>query len=46
LAESAGTLDLMDNGLFVEWSKYEKDFLSVANVPTEPAKKPNKPTMP
>ncbi|MEK6407620.1 MAG: hypothetical protein AABN34_11710 [Acidobacteriota bacterium] len=41
MAERFNIRDDMRNGVFVEWSKYEKDFLSVANVPNEPAKKPN-----
>ncbi|MEK6302755.1 MAG: hypothetical protein AABO41_18755 [Acidobacteriota bacterium] len=33
MAERFNLRDDMRNGVFVEWSKYEKDFLSVANKP-------------
>lgn len=41
MAERFNTRDDMRVGVFVEWSKYEKDFLSVANASSEPKKKPS-----
>ena len=41
LAKNVSTGDDVRHNPFIEWSKYEKDFLSVANIPTEPEQKPN-----
>lgn len=41
LAKSVGTGDEVRHNPFIEWSRYEKDFLSVARIPTEPEKKSN-----
>jgi hypothetical protein len=42
MAEKFNISDDVRNRVFMEWSKYEKDFLSVANVPGKPAKKSTK----
>jgi hypothetical protein len=41
LAKLGSTGGDVKHNPFIEWSKYEKDFLRVANIPTEPEKKPN-----
>lgn len=41
LAKSVSTGDDVRHNPFIEWSKYEKDFRSVASIPTEPEQKPN-----
>lgn len=41
LAKSVSTGDDVRHNPFIKWSKYEKDFLSVASIPTEPEKKSN-----
>jgi len=41
LVKSVSTGDDVRHNPFIEWSKYENDFLSVANVPNKPSKKPD-----
>jgi len=41
IAERVDKVDDLSNDLFVEWLKYEQDFLSVAKISTEPEKKPD-----